>query len=611
MTFGLEEGNFANDDSLGAVIGWSTAQNSWGITTFSMTGVDTPTPSVIEIATHWLGAAGGGSTSANWNNITTAPLGDGVLLEWSAHDTITNGVAQPPTATQGIWWFSPDFSQSTWVTGSSDHFDVGLDDAGGEILLTGCGQPGSGSTNECINVPQTSGAPFLAEYHLGPSGPTGQNVNLYPQGYPTLTQTVHISCRNTARPGYCYISDMANDPSTPIGEEQIYAIKLDTAQTVEVFGVDHGSQNSCGSCDDFAAIAVPTRDGTRVLFDSDWVLGSASPQYSYVLQWGTVSGGASTATSTPAPTATDTPLPTATTTPVPTATNTPVPTATSTPKPTSTATATNTPTATSAPTSTPTNTPVPTSTSTATAIATSTRTPVPTATNTPAASYASTVLGDSPLAYYRLGEAPGATQALDASGNGNTAIYGNGVTLGVTGAIAGDANTAVSSAGAGKIIVPTLSAVTNFTIEGWTYLTDASWNSTSNFNNTLIGKSGNIRLLIRPGNANASSNSLGYFGVWLGGTEYALQPTTTTLSNVNQWVNWALVRNGSILTLYRNGTQVAQRTDLPATTTANITGTLLASGGTDYPLKGNVDEVAIYPTALSATRIQAHYAAAQ
>jgi hypothetical protein len=176
---------------------------------------------------------------------------------------------------------------------------VGLDASGGEVLVTGCGQPGSASTNECINVPPTSGAPFLAEYHLGSSGPTGQNIDLYPQGYPTLTQTVHISCRNLTRPGYCYISDMQNDPATPIGYEQIYAIKLDTAQTVEVFGLDHGSYNSCSSCNDFAAIAVPTRDGTRVLFQSDWGKGTSSPAYDYLVQWGTSSASI---TNTPTPT---------------------------------------------------------------------------------------------------------------------------------------------------------------------------------------------------------------------------------------------------------------------------------------------------------------------
>src|SRR5258705_276839 len=39
------------------------------------------------------------------------------------------------------------------------------------------------------------------------------------------------------------------------------------------------------------------------------------------------------------------------------------------------------------------------------------------------ATYSSTVLGDSPVAYYRLEELPGATTAVDSSGNGFDALY--------------------------------------------------------------------------------------------------------------------------------------------------------------------------------------------
>jgi len=40
-----------------------------------------------------------------------------------------------------------------------------------------------------------------------------------------------------------------------------------------------------------------------------------------------------------------------------------------------------------------------------------------------AATYSSTVLGDNPVAYYRLEELPGATTAVDASGNLFDALY--------------------------------------------------------------------------------------------------------------------------------------------------------------------------------------------
>ena len=118
-------------------------------------------------------------------------------------------------------------------------------------------------------------------------------------------------------------------------------------------------------------------------------------------------------------------------------------------------------------------------------------------------------------------------------------------------------------------------------------------------------------MIIRPGAANSNAYALGYFGVTLSGTEYSLQPLLTGASNTNQWVYWALVRNGNTLTLYRNGVQVGQRTDLPASAVANITGTMLVQDtASAYYLKGNVDEVAVYNSALSASRIQAHYSSA-
>lgn len=241
---------------------------------------------------------------------------------------------------------------------------------------------------------------------------------------------------------------------------------------------------------------------------------------------------------------------------------------------------------------------------------TATPTPSPTPTQS-SSSYASTVLSDNPLAYWRLGEAPGSQNASDSSGNNYIGTYSGGITLGGAGAIANDSNTAARSDGTGTVVLPTLSIATNFTIEGWTYLTDANWNSTNDYNNTLYGKWGDVRLLIHPGTSNPNAYAVGYFGVWLNGQEYALTPVDSSSNNTNQWVYWALVRNASTLTLYRNGVQIAQRTDLPATATANISGNLFTEDTTDYFLKGSIDEVAVYTTALTSSRIQAHYSAAQ
>src|SRR5258708_37627031 len=69
---------------------------------------------------------------------------------------------------------------------------------------------------------------------------------------------------------------------------------------------------------------------------------------------------------------------------------------------------------------------VPNSTPTPTPTLTQTPTPTPSPTPPPTATYQSTILSDTPLAYWRLGESAGATQAVDSSGNGYTATYSGG-----------------------------------------------------------------------------------------------------------------------------------------------------------------------------------------
>jgi hypothetical protein len=95
-------------------------------------------------------------------------------------------------------------------------------------------------------------------------------------------------------------------------------------------------------------------------------------------------------------------------------------------------------------------------------------------------------------------------------------------------------------------------------------------------------------------------------GVWLNGTEYTIQPATTQ-SNLNSWVYWVLTRSGGTLTLYRNGGQVGQRTDLPAAATANVSGWIGSQGGSAYYFNGRIDEVAVYQAALRPSAVAAHY----
>lgn len=216
--------------------------------------------------------------------------------------------------------------------------------------------------------------------------------------------------------------------------------------------------------------------------------------------------------------------------------------------------------------------------------------------------YRDAVLGESSLAsYWRLGETSGTT-AADSKGT-SAGSYVNGVTLAAPGAVAGDPDTAATFNGTNqRVSLPALPTTTDFTIEGWTTLTNAS-----STNNTMYGTNGNVRLMPRPGNA--ATPTAAYAGVWLGGTEYTLQPVSPA-PNVNTWVHWVLTRQGGTLTLYRNAAQIGQRTDLPATTAANISGFIGAQGGSAYFLAGSVDDVAVYRGALSPRAVTRHYLAA-
>jgi len=68
-------------------------------------------------------------------------------------------------------------------------------------------------------------------------------------------------------------------------------------------------------------------------------------------------------------------------------------------------------------------------------------------------SFATAVLADGPIGYWRLGEAPGNANAIDVSGKANNGTYSGGITLGQPGFHGGD--TAVLFDGAtGRIVVP-------------------------------------------------------------------------------------------------------------------------------------------------------------
>jgi hypothetical protein len=205
-------------------------------------------------------------------------------------------------------------------------------------------------------------------------------------------------------------------------------------------------------------------------------------------------------------------------------------------------------------------------------------------------------LPDGLLGYWRLGESSG-TVAHDELKAHNGA-YTGGFSLGLKdpGAVAGSANTSVGLDGStGQVTLPSLGSSSDWTIAGWTNLDPGATGNTYG-NNALYASRSGVRVLIRP---------TGYTVDDLTGGTDSGQLHGSTDSNLGVWVFWAVVRNGSSLTVYRNGQEIATTSDAEPGP-SNLNGSIGADG-TSYHLHGRVDELAVYGAALHRADVVAQY----
>ena len=78
----------------------------------------------------------------------------------------------------------------------------------------------------------------------------------------------HISTQNSRRPGWAYVSYFQNETGRRFDQELV-SVKLDGSKTVERWVHHHTNDSACYRCE---ADPVPSRDGLRVLFTSDWMI---------------------------------------------------------------------------------------------------------------------------------------------------------------------------------------------------------------------------------------------------------------------------------------------------------------------------------------------------
>ncbi|MEQ4518932.1 PKD domain-containing protein [Pseudarthrobacter sp. B907] len=235
--------------------------------------------------------------------------------------------------------------------------------------------------------------------------------------------------------------------------------------------------------------------------------------------------------------------------------------------------------------------------------------------------YAQQVLADNPGNYWRLGDG-GGTTAVDLAGRDDLQLQ-PGAGFGAPGALNGDADTGVALNGSQDAVAsdPTLAARPDtFSTEAWIRTASTAGGQIVGYGNAQTGLSADLdrTVYMDPGGRI-------FFGVRPGGSSGTRVTVNSTATfNDNQWhhVVASLGADGMKLTI--DGVAAAAR---PGTTTAwpfdgywRVGGDSL-TGWPNWPtsqkgqppyigfLNGQIDDVALYPSVLPLSRIQAHYVA--
>jgi RHS repeat-associated protein len=214
----------------------------------------------------------------------------------------------------------------------------------------------------------------------------------------------------------------------------------------------------------------------------------------------------------------------------------------------------------------------------------------------PTTGYAGTVVGDHPSRYLRLGETSG-TVALDSSGNCMVAAYAAGATH-VPGALFADSDGAVGNAAGGGTMVSTSGAglpvgSSSRTAEAWINSSSGGWQTLLSYGGTANGSYFEV---------NVSGTS-----IWFVGSLDNVTLTAPYSITDGSWHSVAVTYDGGTsITGYVDGQYVGVAT-LGAPLSTGFAQALQVGVGAQGQVTGSVDEVAIYPGALTAAQIDAHW----
>ena len=220
----------------------------------------------------------------------------------------------------------------------------------------------------------------------------------------------------------------------------------------------------------------------------------------------------------------------------------------------------------------------------------------------PTTTYAKAVYNDSPLFYWRLDDRFGTT-AADSAGGGVTGLYYGLNTRNVSGALVGDSDTAVTFRGGGVSTKQTFDNPTVYSEEAWFRTSTTTGGKIIGFGSSQQGGSGSYDRHVY-----MQDNGQLVFGTWTGVTNTI---TTPASYNDNKWHQVVATQGPNGMALYVDGALVGTN---PQAQAQDYTGYWRVGNDTTWSstssaFNGSIDEVAVYPSVLTATQVAAHYSA--
>jgi hypothetical protein len=223
ISYGFNKGNMSNDDRYIGLIG--ETGNDLTLIVFDILNNEV-------LATEHIG-----NINLAWFSVS--PLGNYAVTSFSEDGSDVD---------QGLKVYDIDLTNYRHVNDYTTHADLGIDAYGNEVYVS-FGDVTTRQNDYYLKMVRLSDGLVTPLFHY--TSDTG-------------VWGGHVSCRNTDRPGYAYVTESCCDTD---GKREMFAIKLDDSNIIERFGMHHSDKDPGYG---HSAMGVPNRDGSIMIFGSNW-----------------------------------------------------------------------------------------------------------------------------------------------------------------------------------------------------------------------------------------------------------------------------------------------------------------------------------------------------